>query len=887
MDYKRYGNKQCNLCNLHSGASESCVNDYNLLSSVDILVVLSYTPTGTANSLINHESINTMVKWIKTKYPDKSVGVTAITKCATIEKAKGADITTCTTNYLESLLRRIRPKVIFALGARSAAFFTKEKGLTNGVPIQTKYGKLVYSTDMSQFKETDFAENFNKDLYALFNEVKVCDPKNFNIEIAKTKKDLELMYSDLQKATMLFADIEGSTTPYRPKICGYKVMCNSFTYKDNHAYVIPLQSAVSHYDDKATLEYAIEITKSLYGMSIPKVFHNGKYDTLLLYIALECVMRNYKHDTMFMQYLYDERPPHGLKDLCDLNVPELKDYEKPLKEYIARHPECDPKKDGSYYYIPNKLLFPYNGLDTIALKKIFDIFAPKVFENKQWLYVYTQIMMKVNKVYMRMEDNGVLFNKEALMQYGQQLTSARIDAQKRVTSYLVSRGISANVNINSPEQIATALIQLKEVQPDDLRKNAAGKYSVDDKDITELVNKGSVFATLTNKIRKISKQKGTYVDGFLQKIDKANRVHGSFNITFTDTGRSSSTDPNMQNIPPKNRRFIIPSPGHILIERDFSQLELRLMACRTLDPVMLEIYKRNEDIHKITAASSLLVARETEILNNVIAEGNLDNIISYVMGFYNKLDKKFAKELRKKAKAPNFHFIYGGYFKSLCKRINTNIEKMIKELKIVWNESSPADKDLREKLEREMQDLRDSLITEDEAQLFENAFFSMYRKVKDYHHEVDDFVKTKGYVYSPFGRIKHLPEATLKGDDKSVRMKVVDACNAAKNFWIQSAGSDMKYLSLITLQAELDKRNMESRIISEVHDSIIAEVPYSEIFDYLDVSRDAMDNWDQHFDWIHCKIPTDIKICTTNLYEGVEINDYAKIEEYLKSAKIL
>jgi DNA polymerase I-like protein with 3'-5' exonuclease and polymerase domains/uracil-DNA glycosylase len=882
---------QCNICSLSEDAVLRGVGDLNTNRQVDILLVFSYIPYGLEKKDLHNihgdSNVNQLIKAVRAAHPDKSVGATSVIKCLNYtKKPKTDNYRACADNHLYNLYRRMRPKITIAVGAKAASMFTNEKNLDNGEIVGTKYGRMMFITDLSEMaKDYNYEDKFVDAIQWLFKTKESFRMTNFDIDIPSTTHELDLIEADILKHDKVFLDIEGSTLPFRNVNCGNKVMCASFTVKESHAFVIPMDSAVSHYNNSSIIhQRAIELVRKVCGSPIIKIGHNLKYDSLFLAICNNVMMKNFKADTMLMHYLFDERPPHGLKPLCNLYVYKLANYDKELEEYIIKHAECDPKKDGSYFYIPNHILFPYNGLDTIACMELYKYFKDKVYGNKQWAWLMENVMIPATKVYMRMEYNGFQTDNKALMKFGGELNNTIIKYRQELATYLVANGLPANLNMNAPEQIAQAFINLGEVAPEELKKNAGGKYTCDDKVVTTLLNKGSNLAYLVNGLKKTIKKKNTYVDNYLLKCDILHRLHASYAMHFTDTGRSSCSDPNLQNVPSSLRKYLIPSPGHIIIERDFSQLELRLMACRTADPVMLEIYKRNEDIHKMTAASSELIVNNPDTLTSIIDSGDIGATIKFIMDYYNSLDKSYAKKLRQKAKAPNFHFIYGGYFKTLAVRINTDIEKMMKEMKLAARDTSSDNKKL---IEEQLHHLKESKISEDEAQNFEEAFFTLYKEIKTYHSEVDDFVKNYGYVESPFGRIKHLPDGMLPDIPKN-RKRISSACNAAKNFWIQSSGADLKFLSLIKLQKELDHRNMDTLIINEVHDSIIMDVPISEVFDVFKLSAECMDHWDEQFpEFVICKIPTDAKICIKSWGQGVEVANEEELEKLLKTEKLI
>lgn len=914
------GSEQCSLCDLSSRVSDPihiCVGDYFPSKNPDIMVILGNLPDDFSGELSDSDHVNELNLLIQEVFPTKTIGFTSAVKCGVRPfYIKQQHVNKCLDHYFKNLMRGCRARRYIIMGAKAVGRIVG-KPCAKGKVYDFKYGKFVSTDLLYQVLESDETKNnFKQQISVLFHNKKSIR-KNFEINVVTTANDIKAAYKELKDVPEAAVDIEAAGLPYRKCNVGHKVLCCSFTKQDNQAFVFPLDSAVSAFESEEEKALSWKAVKKLLENNTKKCFHYGKYDVLYFKFAHGIVVNNYVEDTLYIHYLLDERPPHGLKPVTNKLIPDMIGYDDELDSYKRDHKDADPDRDGSYFYVPNKILFPYCGLDTIATWKLLQIHRPELEKNEKKMWVYRNIMMPVNRVYMEMEERGVFVDRKALQAEGRFLQKQITDSQKKVIDYLISKQINANISINSSYDLANVFLALGEVTKEELTYSDANrKYSCDDDLISKIIGRGSQVAKWISTFRKKSKLKTTYVDSALAKCDQNNRIHANFYLHIASTGRSSVKDPNIQNLPPYIKKFYSAPEGKFKFEFDYSQLELRLMACMSKDPVMLRMYHPdiNQDLHTFTAAGSKKVV-PMEKVRSLIMAGEIDDMIKLLLAEYKaKFDEVLRKRFRRQAKSTNFHMIFQGMVDSLMLRINLDLDKNIREL-IMEIERSPERK---EELLHQIQDLKDakvkvvcndcghaayqpfqsrynkamkkmtpicpecnSIDIQSDAQEFFDAYFELYPKVKTFQEDTNKFLCEHGYVETVFGRTRHLPD--IWSNDRS---KSISASNAGSNQPIQSPGADLKFLSLIEASRLLKKYNLKDSFIDcEVHDSIIGETTANEVFKTYKIIKHSMEKWSSKFDWMTIPFPADCKI-GFSWGNMVEVKNEEDIGKWLEKNKV-
>ena len=318
-----------------------------------------------------------------------------------------------------------------------------------------------------------------------------------------------------------------------------------------------------------------------------------------------------------------------------------------------------------------------------ALRELYQALLPRYDANR----LFREIEMPLAGVLARMECRGMRVDTAALRQYGDALTARLAELERSIFDLA-----GETVNLNSPKQLGVLLFEKLGIAPG--RKTKSG-YSTD-ADVLKKLRDAHPVIPLLLEYRQLSKLNSTYVEGLLKAVHADGKIHTSFNMTATATGRLSSADPNLQNIPIRSelggelRRMLTADPGELLVDADYAQIELRLLAHIADDPAMIAAFQNHEDIHTVTASRVFHVPSDA-----------------------------VTPELRRRAKAVNFGIIYGISAFALADDLG---------------------------------------ITRDEAQRYIDQYFIQYGKIREYLDRTIHDAKKNGYVETLFGRRRWLPE---------------------------------------------------------------------------------------------------------------------------------
>ena len=387
--------------------------------------------------------------------------------------------------------------------------------------------------------------------------------------------------------------------------------------------------------------------------------------------------------------------------------------------------------------------------------------------------LYRELEMPLAPVLHAMEWEGIAIDREHLATLSRELQQ-RIDAlQQRV-----HERAGHAFNLGSPQQLGVVLFDELEVhrladvpKP---KRTTTGQYKTDH-DVLEKMAKHHEVPALLLEWRQLSKLKGTYVDSLPLLVDPTSkRVHTTFNQAVAATGRLSSEDPNLQNIPIRTDEgrkvrtaFVARGPGFVLLSADYSQIELRILAHVSGDKALVESFQRGEDIHARTAA---------------IVHGLLPTMVT--------------PELRNQAKIVNYGLMYGMGASRLA-----------------------AETGMRPP----------------EAKKFIEAYFRALPGVKRYLDGSLQQAREKKEVWTMFGRRRPLPDI-----DSTNAMQRIAAENMAVNTPIQGAAADISKRAMLAVQRELDRRSLRARLLLQVHDELVLDVPDEERLEVERLVKDAM-----------------------------------------------
>lgn len=406
-----------------------------------------------------------------------------------------------------------------------------------------------------------------------------------------------------------------------------------------------------------------------------------------------------------------------------------------------------------------------NAVYASVLKRLFEKTDVLLKEANQ-TDLLNNIELPLARVLAKMETAGFAVDKKGIEDFGNRLGS-RID---ELIAQIYSEA-GREFNVNSPKQLGTVLFEEMQIP---CKKKTKSGYSTKAEVLEELAPDYPIVKLIL-EYRSLAKLKSTYCDGLLKVIQADGRIHTSFNQVETRTGRISSLEPNLQNIPIRTelgremRRFFVAESGSTLIDADYSQIELRVLAALANDENMINAFNNGEDIHKTTAAQ-----------------------------VFNLPPEMVTPLLRSRAKAVNFGIVYGIGAFSLAKDIGVSVK---------------------------------------EAKDYINGYLHHFSGVAEYMDKMIETAKDNGYAETLFHRRRYLPELA-----SSNHMMRAFGERVARNMPIQGTAADIIKIAMIRVCESLEKENMKSRLILQVHDELIVESPADEAEKALQIVTREMEN---------------------------------------------
>jgi DNA polymerase-1 len=562
-------------------------------------------------------------------------------------------------------------------------------------------------------------------------------------ETVTTFDALDAWIAKLRAAPLAALDTEtDSLDPMRARIVGV-----SFAVEPGVAAYVPVAHDYAGAPPQLALEAVLaRLRPWLEDAAAPKLGQNIKYD-LQVFANHGVEVRGYRHDTLLESYVLEAHLAHGLEKLAERHLGRSGlSYEDVCGKGANQIP---------FAQVEVERAARYSGEDSEMALQVHQVLWPQLEAEPRLREVYEGIEMPVAAILQRIERHGVLVDAALLAAQSREL------AERMVALEAQAHALAGQpFNLGSPKQICDVLYT--KLQMPVLKKTASGTPSTDE----EVLEKLAADYPLPAKIlehRGLAKLKGTYTDKLPQMVNPATgRVHTNYAQAVAVTGRLSSNEPNLQNIPirtPEGRRvreaFVAP-PGHHIVSADYSQIELRIMGHISGDAGLLDAFARGIDVHRATAAEVFGVP--------------VDEVSS---------------EQRRYAKVINFGLIYGMGPFGLAS--NLGIEQ----------------KAARDYIDR---------------------YFARYPGVKRYMDETRASAADKGYVETLFGRRVWLPE--IRGGSGPRRTA---AERQAINAPMQGTAADLIKLAMIAVQRVIDDEARATRMVLQVHDELVFEVPDAEI----------------------------------------------------------
>lgn len=539
------------------------------------------------------------------------------------------------------------------------------------------------------------------------------------LEIIETDKDFKLALREIEREKEVSFDIETSgLSPFDP----YAYVASIGIGTATHEWTFPF----NHHEAKLFNKFKLQKKRALQLNQIlkkkRKVAHNGKFDALFLH-TLYGFWWYPTFDTMLAHYNLDENERHGLK-MLSMRYFGDDGYDIPLEWKQGRE---GPLEDHCIYL----------GKDVNYTKRLKRVFLRWFKEEPNAYRVFKHLTMPLATFYTRVESRGVPID-ETLLEKGRDYWEDQAeDSLKKLqklskgwTPPANKKGKVPEIKFSSPTQLRDLLFNYLDLTP--LDKTPKGLYSTSESVLNRLDHP---IGREILRNREALKNLSTFIESWKSRMDTNGRIHPTFKIQGTVTGRPSCAEPNLQQTPrdPKIRSIIRAPKGWVLVEADYSQAELRLVADSANEQTLLDIYKRNGDVHTLTVQRVIGIMKPTS-------------------------------EERKKGKAINFGFIYGMWWKKfgIYARDNYGVT-----------------------------------FTDKEAQLIRKKFFNNYH-LEGWHKKQKALARSQGYVMNKIGRKRRLPNA-MRPDRGGYDPKKSEAERQAINSPIQSLASDINLLAGIEI----------------------------------------------------------------------------------------
>lgn len=542
-----------------------------------------------------------------------------------------------------------------------------------GSSSKKKEEKVQISKQTKQ--ETNAEDNTEKTI--VVSNAKDNNAKYYLIE---NETELQNLLNDINAKKLVCIDFETTgLDTLTDEIIGI-----SFAIKSKEAFYLDL-SGRTNIDKEACKKLVFD---TLAKEDIKIIGHNLKYEYKMMR-AIDKKMGNMYFDTMVAAYLIN--PSRGRYNMDDLALSYL-------SYNTIKYSDITDNAKKTLLDVELKDVVEYACEDADITFRFYEYFAP-LLNTYNLEDLFFNVEMPLISVLADMEFDGVYISTEKMKSLSEEYASLLEKTKEKIYEKA-----GEEFNLQSPKQLEYILFEKLKINS--TKKTKTGAYSTDEEVLRELAQREKIAEYMLT-YRKYSKLKNTYLDVFPTLVHKkTNRIHASFNQTVTATGRLSSSEPNLQNIPARGdegkdiRNTFIAEKGNVLIAADYSQIELRLLAHFSNDPVLVEAFKNNDDIHRKTAMKIYSVSKE-----------------------------HVTPSMRNTAKIINFSIIYGKTAFGLSKELN---------------------------------------ISRKEADDFIKGYFSTYSQVKPFCEKVIEDVKAKGYVRTMLGRIRDLSK-TINSSNAVVR----------------------------------------------------------------------------------------------------------------------
>jgi DNA polymerase-1 len=568
---------------------------------------------------------------------------------------------------------------------------------------------------------------------------------------------LKALVEKLRKAEIIAFDTETtSTDPLQAQLVGL-----SFAVQEGKGYYIP----VGHKGAKQLpVEQVLAALEPIMAdPERPLVGHNASYDVDVLEEAGVHVA-GVKWDTMIAEWLINPSGDHGLKGVA---FNRLGVEMTPITDLIGTG-----SKQITMAQVPVEQAAAYAAADADITLRLMALQKPEL-ERVEALELFEKVELPLIPVIVAMERAGIKLDTSQLDVMAEELGSRLAELESQINAY-----IGTEININSTQQLSQALFETLELPTEGMRRTKSGFYSTAAGMLEKLTGSHPIIALILEH-REVSKLLGTYVEAFPRLVNpKTGRIHTSFNQAGAVTGRISSSNPNLQNIPMRTelgrqvRRAFVADEGWRLVGADYSQVELRVLAHLCRDPALIEAFQRDMDIHATTAAAVYGV--------------NFDAV---------------KPEQRIFAKRVNFGLLYG-----------------MSSFRLAQETGMPRA----------------------EADEFVHQYFARFPGVKKYLNETKRQAAKRGYVETLMGRRRYFSILQSGARGRTTAVQRAAAEREAINMPVQGTAADIMKVAMRRVYDALRREKTRARLLLQVHDELVLEVPEEELDAVVPLVRKEM-----------------------------------------------
>ena len=605
----------------------------------------------------------------------------------------------------------------------------------------------LFSSSSSAASSSPLLPNKTETLVVLKN----IDSTKHDYQLIDSQEKRKILISELENIKSFCFDTETTSLEEMDA----EVLGLAISYENNKAYYVNMPNDFE--DTKAILG---EFKHLFADATIEKIAQNLKYDLKVL-LKYDIQIAGPQFDTMLAHYLAN---PDGRHSMDILSEKYLNYKPVSITELIGKN----GKGQLNFRDVPLEKATEYAAEDADVTFQLKDILQKELLD-KQVAHLMQRLEMPLVPVLADMEMEGIRVDADFLNIYSDELKIMSNDLEK-----IIYEKSGCNFNIASPKQMGEVLFDVMKIDPK-AKKTATGQYKTDEATLNKLAAEHEIVSKIVD-YRKVNKLRSTYVDALPKLIHpKTGRVHTSYAQAVAATGRLSSTNPNLQNIPIRTdlgkeirKAFVPRDENHTLLAVDYSQIELRIVASVAEDAGMMEAFHAGIDIHTATAA---------KVFGVDIAD--------------------VTKEQRYKAKSVNFGLIYGQGAFGLSQ--NLGIKRC------------------------------------EAAELIE-AYFAQFGGVKKYMDDSIKFCRENGFVKTIMGRKRFIPD--INSSNQTV---VGFAERNAINAPIQGSAADMIKLAMINIHARLAKMKVGTKMLLQVHDELLFDVPKTELEEMTAVIKEEME----------------------------------------------